>query len=377
MARDYYDILDLSKSASDSDIKSSYRKLAMKYHPDRNPGDKKAEENFREITESYEILKDPQKRAAYDQYGHAAFSQSSGGGSAGGFSGFGSGGFSDIFEDMFGMGGEQGRRSASTGSDLRYDLSVSLEQAYSGDQIEISLTVPTKCDSCKGSGAKEGSKPKQCNQCGGHGKVRAQQGFFTIERTCAACSGVGETISDPCRPCKGQGRVNKSKKLSVNVPAGVDNGTRIRLSGEGEAGARGSSPGDLYIFIDIKEHSLFQRDGKDTYIEVPVSLIDAILGNSIQVPCVDGSKAKMNLSSGTQSGTRLRMKGKGMPALRGGSRGDQYVEINVETPVGISKKQEELFKQIKELGLEKISPKTNRFRKMIEYFSFNVYCSIN
>ena len=366
MARDYYDILGLSKSASDSDIKSSYRKLAMKYHPDRNPGDKKAEENFREITESYEILKDPQKRAAYDQYGHAAFSQSSGGGSAGGFSGFGSGGFSDIFEDMFGMGGEQGRRSASTGSDLRYDLSVSLEQAYSGDQIEISLTVPTKCDSCKGSGANEGSKPKQCNQCGGHGKVRAQQGFFTIERTCAACSGVGETISDPCRPCKGQGRVNKSKKLSVNVPAGVDNGTRIRLSGEGEAGARGSSPGDLYIFIDIKEHSLFQRDGKDTYIEVPVSLIDAVLGNSIQVPCVDGSKAKMNLSSGTQSGTRLRMKGKGMPALRGGSRGDQYVEINVETPVGISKKQEELFKQIKELGLEKISPKTNRFKKMIE-----------
>ena len=363
MARDYYDVLGLSKSASDSEIKSSYRKLAMKYHPDKNPDDKKAEDNFREITESYEILKDPQKRAAYDQYGHAAFSQGSSGGNPGG--GFG-GGFSDIFEDMFGMGGEQGRRSAATGSDLRYDLSVSLEQAFSGDQMEISLTVPTKCESCNGSGANKGSQPKQCNQCGGHGKVRAQQGFFTIERTCAACSGVGETISDPCRPCKGQGRVNKSKKLSVNVPAGVDNGTRIRLSGEGEAGARGSAPGDLYIFIDIKEHSLFQRDGKDTFIEVPVSIVDAVLGNSIQVPCVDGSKAKMNLSSGTQSGTRLRMKGKGMPALRGGSRGDQYVEINVETPVGISKKQEDLFKQIKELGLEKVSPKTKRFKKMIE-----------
>ena len=363
MARDYYDVLGLSKSASESDIKSSYRKLAMKYHPDKNPDDKKAEDNFREITESYEILKDPQKRAAYDQYGHAAFSQGSSGGNPGG--GFG-GGFSDIFEDMFGMGGEQGRRSAATGSDLRYDLSVSLEQAFSGDQMEISLTVPTKCESCNGSGANKGSQPKQCNQCGGHGKVRAQQGFFTIERTCAACSGVGETISDPCRPCKGQGRVNKSKKLSVNVPAGVDNGTRIRLSGEGEAGARGSAPGDLYIFIDIKEHSLFQRDGKDTFIEVPVSIVDAVLGNSIQVPCVDGSKAKMNLSSGTQSGTRLRMKGKGMPALRGGSRGDQYVEINVETPVGISKKQEDLFKQIKELGLEKVSPKTKRFKKMIE-----------
>ena len=268
---------------------------------------------------------------------------------------------------MFGMGGrEQGRKAASSGSDLRYDLSVSLEQAYSGDQVEISLTVPSKCETCNGSGANKGSQPKQCNQCGGHGKVRAQQGFFTIERTCAACSGIGETISDPCRPCQGQGRINKPKKLSVNVPAGVDNGTRIRLSGEGEAGARGSGAGDLYIFIDIKEHSFFQRDGKDTFIEVPVSLIDAVLGNSIQVPCVDGSKAKMNLSAGTQSGARLRMKGKGMPALRGGSRGDQYVEINVETPVGISKKQEDLFKQIKELGIDKISPKTKRFKKMIE-----------
>ena len=366
MARDYYDILGLSKSASDSEIKSSYRKLAMKYHPDRNPGDKKAEEKFKEISESYEILKDPQKKAAYDQYGHAAFSQGSSGGASGGFSGFGSGGFSDIFEDMFGMGGGSERRSASTGSDLRYDLSVSLEQAYSGDQVEISLTVPTKCETCNGSGSNKGSQPKQCSQCGGYGKVRAQQGFFTIERTCATCSGVGEIIGVPCRVCKGQGRVNKNKKLSVNVPAGVDNGTRIRLSGEGEAGARGSSPGDLYIFIDIKDHSIFQRDGKDTFIEVPVSFIDAVLGNSIQVPCIDGSKAKMNLSSGTQSGTRLRMKGKGMPGLRGGSRGDQYVQINVETPVGISRKQEDLFKQIKDLGIDKISPKTSRFKKLIQ-----------
>ena len=366
MARDYYDILGLSKSASESEIKSSYRKLAMKYHPDRNPGDKKAEDKFKEISESYEILKDPQKKAAYDQYGHAAFSQGTSGGASGGFSGFGSGGFSDIFEDMFGMGGGSERRSASTGSDLRYDLSVSLEQAYSGDQVEISLTVPTKCESCNGTGANKGSQPKQCSQCGGYGKVRAQQGFFTIERTCTTCSGAGEIIGDPCRICKGQGRINKNKKLSVNVPAGVDNGTRIRLSGEGEAGARGSSPGDLYIFIDIKDHSIFQRDGKDTFLEVPVSFIDAVLGNSIQVPCIDGSKAKMNLSSGTQSGTRLRMKGKGMPGLRGGSRGDQYVQINVETPVGISRKQEDLFKQIKDLGIDKISPKTSRFKKLIQ-----------
>ena len=366
MARDYYDILGLSKSASDTEIKSSYRKSAMKYHPDRNPGDKKAEEKFKEISEAYEVLKDPQKKAAYDQYGHAAFSQGTGGNPGGGFSGFGTGGFSDIFEDMFGMGGDSRRRSASTGSDLRYDLSVSLEQAFSGDQVEISLTVPAKCEACNGSGASKGSQPKQCGQCGGYGKVRAQQGFFTIERTCAACSGAGEIIGDPCRPCKGQGRVNKNKKLSVNVPAGVDNGTRIRLSGEGEAGARGSTAGDLYIFIDIKDHSLFQRDGKDTFIEVPVNFVDAVLGNSIQVPCIDGSKAKMNLSAGTQSGTRLRMKGKGMPGLRGGSRGDQYVQINVETPVGLSKKQEELFNQIRDLGLEKISPKTSRFKKLIQ-----------
>ena len=241
-----------------------------------------------------------------------------------------------------------------------------LEQAFSGDQVEISLTVPTKCEACNGSGANKGSRPKQCGQCGGYGKVRAQQGFFTIERTCAACSGAGEIIGDPCRPCKGQGRVNKNKKLSVNVPAGVDSGTRIRLSGEGEAGARGSTAGDLYIFIDIKDHSLFQRDGKDTFIEVPVNFVDAVLGNSIQVPCIDGSKAKMNLSAGTQSGTRLRMKGKGMPGLRGGSRGDQYVQINVETPIGLSRKQEELFNQIKGLGLEKISPKTTRFKKLIQ-----------
>ena len=365
MARDYYDILGLSKTASDSEIKSSYRKLAMKFHPDRNPGDKKAEEKFKEISEAYEVLKDPEKKAAYNQYGHAAFKQAGGTNSAGGFSGFGSGGFSDIFEDMFGMSGESGRRTSS-GSDLRYDLSITLEQAFSGDQVEISLTTPSRCEMCNGSGAKKGSRPKQCSQCGGYGKIRAQQGFFTIERTCSVCSGVGEIIGDPCASCNGQGRINKNKKLSVNVPPGVDAGTRIRLSGEGEAGARGSAAGDLYIFIDIKDHPFFQRDGKDTFIEVPVSFFDAVLGNSIQVPCIDGSKAKMNLNSGTQSGTRLRMKGKGMPGLRGGSRGDQYVEINVETPVGLSSKQEDLFRKIKELGSSKISPKTSKFKKMIE-----------
>ena len=260
--KDFYEILGVSKNANDDEIKKSYRKLAMKYHPDRNKGDKVAEKKFKEVSAAYDILKDPQKKAAYDQYGHAAFSQGAGGNPGGGFSGFGTGGFSDIFEDMFGMGGDSRRRSATTGSDLRYDLSVSLEQAFSGDQVEISLNLPGQCDACNGFGASKGSRPETCNQCGGYGKVRAQQGFFTIERTCPKCSGEGEIISNPCPKCRGQGRVNKNKKLSVNVPSGVDNGTRIRLAGEGEAGQRGADAGDLYIFIDVKAHKFFEREDK-------------------------------------------------------------------------------------------------------------------
>ena len=365
MARDYYDILGIAKSASDSEIKAAYRKLAMKYHPDRNPNNSEAEKKFREVTESYEVLKDKEKKSAYDQFGHAAFSQGNSSSGGQGFGGFGSGGFADIFEDMFGMGRDQRKSGPSTGSDLRYDLSISLEQAFSGDQIEISLNVPTKCDSCLGSGSKKGSSPKSCNQCGGYGKVRAQQGFFTIERTCPACSGAGEVINDPCVTCRGQGRINKSKKLSVNVPPGVDNGTRIRLSGEGEAGQRGADSGDLYIFIDIKSHSLFERDGKDIYLEAPISTIDAMLGCNIEVPCIDGSLAKLSISPGTQSGSRMRMKGKGMPGLRGSSRGDQYIAIDLETPVNLSKKQISLIKEIRELGLDKSLPKTSRFKKII------------
>ena len=362
MSKDYYDILNVSRSASDAEIKSTYRKLAMKYHPDRNPNDKTAENKFREITEAYEVLKDSQKRSTYDQFGHSAFSND-GASQNQGFGGF-SGGFSDIFEDMFGMGREQSKQGPTSGSDLRYDLSVSLEQAFKGDQVEISITLPAQCNNCNGTGAKKGSNPVSCNQCGGYGKVRAQQGFFTIERTCPKCSGAGEIISDPCSSCRGQGRVNKNKKLSVNVPAGVDNGTRIRLAGEGEAGQRGANPGDLYIFIDIKSHRFFERDGRDVYIKVPVSTLDAIIGCEIFVPCIDGKKAKLLVNSGTQTGTRLRMKGKGMPSLRGGSYGDQYVEIDLETPVNISKKQQDLIKEFINLGSEKNIPKTSRFNKI-------------
>ncbi len=361
MSKDYYDILNVSKNASESEIKAAYRKLAMKYHPDRNPNDKTAENKFKEVSEAYDILKDGQKRSAYDQFGHSAFTNSNSGQNQG-FGGF-SGGFSDIFEDMFGMGREQTKQGPSSGSDLRYDLSISLEQAFKGDQVEISLSLPAKCESCNGSGANKGSRPEACNQCGGYGKVRAQQGFFTIERTCPKCSGVGEIISNPCSSCRGQGRLNKNKKLSVNVPSGVDNGTRIRLAGEGEAGQRGADSGDLYIFIDIKTHKFFERDGKDIYIRVPVSTLDAILGCEIFVPCIDGKKAKLLVNSGTQTGTRLRMKGKGMPSLRGGSYGDQFVEIDLETPVNISKKQQDLIKEFINLGSEKNIPKTTKFNK--------------
>ena len=367
--RDFYEVLGVSKDADGKTIKSAYRKLAMQYHPDRNPDDKSAEDKFREATEAYDVLKDDQKRAAYDRMGHAAFDQSAGfGGGAGGFgAGFGAGGFSDIFDEMFSdfMGGRGGGRKANTkGADLRYDLDISLEEAFHGDNKTITIPVAIRCETCDGSGAAKGSSPVNCGTCGGHGKVRAQQGFFTVERTCPACQGQGQTISSPCGDCGGQGRVQKNRTLNVNVPAGVDTGTRIRLSGEGEAGLRGSAPGDLYIFINIYGHELFDRDGTNLLLTMPVPMTTAALGGTVDVPNLDGKRARITIQPGTQSGHRLRLKGKGMPGLQGRARGDLYVDIHVETPVNLTKKQKELLEEFSS-DSKKQNPETTSFMNRI------------
>ena len=341
----------------------------MQNHPDRNPDDEVAAERFREAAEAYEILKDPQKKAAYDRLGHAAFDQTSGGfGGASGFasSGFGGGGFSDIFEQMFSefSGGQNEGRQSRKGADLRYDLSVSLEDAYSGCNQDIQITVSGKCEDCAGTGAAKGSKPVTCSQCGGHGKVRAQQGFFTIERTCGSCQGVGETISNPCKSCRGQGRVQKIETLSVTVPAGVDTGTRIRLSGKGEAGLRGATSGDLYIFISVDQHSIFQRDADTLYLKIPVPMVTAALGGSIEVPTLTGKLTKLKIDAGTQSNRKFRMRGKGMPVLRSSRIGDQIVEIHVETPTELTQEQKQLLRKFSEQG--SVSPETEGFMKRVK-----------
>lgn len=372
--RDFYEVLGVKKDADASAIKSAYRKLAMKYHPDRNPDDDKAEDKFREATEAYDVLKDDQKRAAYDQFGHAAF-EGQGGGGAGGFSGFGGGGgggFSDIFDEMFSefMGGRRGRggsggQQSRKGADLRYDLEINLEQAFDGDTQKISIPVPATCDTCDGSGAAKGSKPVTCNACGGHGKVRAQQGFFSVERTCPSCQGQGETISKPCSSCGGQGRIQKNKSLNVNIPKGVDTGTRIRLSGEGEAGLRGGPSGDLYIFINVRDHSLFIREGNNLFMTMPVPMTKAILGGTVDIPSLDGKMARITLDEGTQSGHRLRLRGKGMPGLQGRGRGDMYVDIQVETPINLTKRQKELLKEFESSGKNQ-NPESDSFVKRIK-----------
>jgi molecular chaperone DnaJ len=349
--QDFYEVLGVSKSASGDELKKAYRKLAMKHHPDRNPGDKSAEQKFKEISEAYDILKDDQKRAAYDRFGHAAFEQ--GGGRGPGDFGF-SGGFADIFDEMFGefMGG--GRRSGqggpSRGSDLRYNLEISLEESFRGKQTTVRVQTLVGCDQCKGSGAEAGSKPITCPTCHGRGRVRAQQGFFTIERPCATCQGAGRVIDNPCKACAGQGRTRREKTLSVNIPPGVEDGTRIRLAGEGEAGVRGAPTGDLYIFITITPHRIFQRDGANIFCRVPISIATAALGGSIEVPSVDGSRARVTVPPGTQSGHQFRLRGKGMSVLRSPARGDMFIEAIVETPVNLNKRQQELLREFEKAG---------------------------
>jgi molecular chaperone DnaJ len=366
--QDFYEVLGVSKSASADELKKAYRKLAMQYHPDRNAGDKGAEKKFKDINEAYDVLKDDQKRAAYDRFGHAAFEQT--GGRGPGDFGF-SGGFADIFDEMFGEfmgGGRRGQAGPSRGSDLRYNLEISLEDSFRGKQTTIRVATLVACDSCHGSGAETGAKPVTCGTCHGRGRIRAQQGFFTVERTCTSCQGAGRVIERPCRSCAGQGRTRREKTLSVNIPSGVEDGTRIRLAGEGEVGIRGASPGDLYIFVSVAPHRIFQRDGANIYCRVPLPITTAALGGTIEVPTVDGSRARITVPAGTQSGHRFRLKSKGMTVLRSATRGDMFIEAIVETPVNLSKRQQELLREFEKEGAGRVHPQSEGFFARVKEF---------
>lgn len=341
---DYYQLLNVARNASDDDIKKSFRRLAMKYHPDRNRDNPEAEEQFKKIKEAYEILSDPKKRSAYDQFGHAGVDPSMGGG------GFGGANFSDIFGDVFGdifNGGGRGRGGAQRGSDLRYNLEISLEEAVSGTEVKIPVPTLVVCDPCAGSGAKKGSSPVTCPTCHGHGAVRMQQGFFAVQQTCPTCRGSGKQIKDPCPSCRGQGRVQETKTLSVKIPGGVDTGDRIRLSGEGEAGEAGAPPGDLYVEVSVKDHPIFNRDGANLYCEVPISFATACLGGELEVPTLSG-KVALKIPGETQTGRLFRLKGKGVKPVRGGAVGDLMCRVKIETPVNLSKDQLELVRQLEE-----------------------------
>ena len=365
--KDFYDVLGVNKSASPEEIKSAYRKLAVKYHPDKNPGDKAAEDKFKEASEAYGILSDKTKKDNYDNFGHAAFENGGGGqGGFGGFGGFNGADFSDIFEDFFGDFGGGSRRSnkrssSNRGSDLRYDLTISLEEAYLGKKQNIQFSSSEKCNTCKGSGSKAGHSTDRCSYCGGNGRVRSNQGFFTVQQTCPQCGGSGEEITHPCSDCNGQGIKQTSKKIAVSIPKGVDDGTRIRLAGKGEAGTRGGATGDLYLFINVKSHELFKRSDENLFFECPISITDAALGTTLEIPTIDGGKAKIKIPEGTQNGKQFRLRGKGMPYMRGSGNGDLYVQINTEVPISLNKEQKELLEKFRDIENEKSNPSIKKF----------------
>jgi molecular chaperone DnaJ len=364
--RDYYEVLGLTRSASEVEIKASFRKLAMQWHPDKNPGDQDCEHRFKEINEAYDILKDGERRAAYDRFGHAAFEQ---GGGAGFGTDFASA-FHDIFDDLFGMGGRRGRASGrERGADLRYNLEIALEEAFAGKTAQVRLPTSVTCETCSGTGAKAGTQPVACRNCGGTGRIRHAQGFFTLERTCPACQGRGSVIEQPCKACSGAGRMTRERMLEVQIPAGVEDGTRIRLAGEGEAGLRGGAQGDLYIFLSLVPHPMFQREGADLFCRVPIAMTTASLGGEFEVPTIDGGRTRVKIPEGTQSGKRLRLPNKGMPVLRSKARGDMYVQVTVETPQKLTKRQKDLLKEFEKESSKDTHPESSGFfAKMRELF---------
>ena len=365
--RCFYEVLGVERSADEGELKSAFRKLAMKWHPDRNPADKNCEARFKEINEAYEILKDPDKRAAYDRFGHAAFEHGGPGGPAGFGADFGSA-FSDLFEGIFGMGAGRGRSGRERGADLRYNMEIRLEEAYSGKTAHVRIPTSVTCESCSGSGAKAGTRPKACPSCGGQGRIRHAQGFFTLERTCPNCQGRGQVIDNPCQACSGSGRVTRERTLSVNIPPGVEDGTRIRLAGEGEAGVRGGPTGDLYIFLSIAGHPFFQREGADLHCRVPISMVTAALGGEFEVPTIDGTNTRVKVPEGTQSGRRFRVQGKGMPVLRSKQAGDMYIQVLVETPQKLTKRQRELLSEFERLSSRDTQPESSGFFGKVKEF---------
>jgi len=374
--RDFYDVLGVPKGSTADELKKAYRSKAKELHPDRNSDNPNAENQFKEVNEAYDVLKDAEKKAAYDRYGHAAFEGGMGGGPRGGQQGNGdfASAFSDVFDDLFGdfmgQGGQRGRggNRATRGSDLRYNLNVSLEEAFLGKQANISVPASVSCEVCNGTGAEGGAEPTTCPTCSGMGKVRAQQGFFTVERTCPTCSGRGQIVKNPCGACAGAGRVQKDRNLNVNIPPGVETGTRIRLAGEGEAGMRGGPTGDLYIFIQVMDHQIFERDGVNLFCRIPVAMATAAIGGEIEAPTIDGGRSRVKVPAGVQTGKQLRLRGKGMPALRGSGSGDLYIELAVETPVNLTARQREILEEFEAIGAENNSPETQDFFSRVKKF---------